>query len=290
MVQDACKEPYTVKALDLLRAVMNFVKDSPKREASFASLPRLEEHSGSVGLRPLCSTRWVCREPALKSFVHNYERLMKWFAELTTAGCVSDKRVALEYLNSLRKFQNYLSILLRQKIFTTVHWTHLAIRKPNLSVTKCTEKIGDLLAILKAECTAKAGASLYHSRVQESRPAENGGFGILQPEVPRGWRGSCSVDNVREFQPQFQQNPLLNVLKIEEYFVGLYVSTFESIIESIEGRYKISPIAISIEKYLAATNETELEECGESITTIAAHVGSNTLQPKMEMKQFVVMR
>ena len=285
IVQDACKEPHTVKALDLLRAVVNFIKDSPKREASFASFSRLEEHSGSVGLRPLCSTRWVCREPALKSFVHNYERLMKWFAELTTAGSVSDKRVALGYLNSLRKFKNYFSILLLQKIFTTVHWTHLAIQKPNLSVTECTEKIGNLLAILKTECTAEAGACLYHSCVQESRPIENGGIGILQPEVPRGWR-SCSVDNVREFQPQFQQNPPLNVLKIEEYSVGLYVSTFESIIESIEGRYKISPIALSIEKYLAATNETELEECGESISTIAAHVGSNTLQLKMEMKQF----
>ena len=64
------------------------------------------------------------------------------------------------------------------------------------------------------------------------------------------------------------------------------MSTFESILESIEGRYKISPIALSIEKYLAATNETELEECGESISTIAAHVGSNPLQLKMEMKQF----
>ena len=285
IVQDACKEPHTVKALDLLRAVVNFIKDSPKREASFASFSRLEEHSGSVGLRPLCSTRWVCRVPALKSFVHNYERLMKWFAELTTAGSVSDKRVALGYLNSLRKFKNYFSILLLQKIFTTVHWTYLAIHKPNLSITKCTDKIGNLLAILKAECTAEAGASLYHSCVQESRPVENGGIGILQPGVPRGWR-SCSVDNVREFQPQFQPNPPLNVLKIEEYFVGLYVSTFESIIESIEGRYKISPIALSIEKYLAATNETELEECGESISTIAAHVGSNTLQLKMEMKQF----
>ena len=136
----------------------------------------------------------------------------------------------------------------------------------------------NLLAILKAECTAEAGPSLYHSCVQESRPVENGGIGILQPEVPRGWRGSYSVDNVRELQPQLQQNPLLNVLKIEEYFIGLYVLTFESILESIEGRYKISPIALSIEKYLAATNETELEECGESISTIAAHVGSNTLQ------------
>ena len=159
-----------------------------------ASFSRLEEHSGSVGLRSLCSTRWVCREPALKSFVHNYERLLKWFAELTTAGCVSDKRVALGYFNSLRKFKNYFSILLLQKIFTTVHWTHLAIQKPNLSITKCTEKINNLLAILKAECTAEAGASLYHSCVQESRPVENGGIGILQPEVPRGWRGSYSVD------------------------------------------------------------------------------------------------
>ena len=151
---------------------------------------------------------------------------------------------------------------------------------------KCTEKIGNLLAILKAECTAEAGASRYHSCVQDSRPVENRGIGILQTGVPRGWRGSYSVDNVRELQPQLQQNPPLNVLKIEEYFIELYMSTFESILESIEGRYKISPIALSIEKYLAATNETELEECGESISTIAAHVVSNSLQLKMEKKQF----
>ena len=35
-VQDACKESRTLKALDLLHAVVNFVKNSPKRDASFS--------------------------------------------------------------------------------------------------------------------------------------------------------------------------------------------------------------------------------------------------------------
>ena len=76
VVQDACKESHTLKALDLIRAVVNYVKDSPKREASFSSFVKLEEYSNSFGLRPLCSTRWVCRKPALNSFVKNYHTLL----------------------------------------------------------------------------------------------------------------------------------------------------------------------------------------------------------------------
>ena len=127
-VQDACKESHIIKALDLLHAVVNYVKDSPKREASFSNFLKLEECVGWIELRPLCSTRWVCREPALKSFVQNYRALLQWFAELTITGSPSDKKVTLGHLNSLTKFKNYFTIRLLQKIFSIVHWTHLAIQ------------------------------------------------------------------------------------------------------------------------------------------------------------------
>ena len=105
VVQDACKDSHTLKALDLLRAVVNYVKDSPKREASFSNFVKLEEYSGSIGLRPLCSTRWVCREPALKSFVQNYRALLQWFVEQTIAGSPSDKKVLLGTSIRLRNLE-----------------------------------------------------------------------------------------------------------------------------------------------------------------------------------------
>ena len=105
VIQDACKDSHTLKALDLLRAVVNYVKDSPKREDSFSNFVKLEEYSGSIGLRPLCSTRGVCREPALKSFVQNYHALLQWFVELTIAGSPSEKRLLLGISIRLRNFE-----------------------------------------------------------------------------------------------------------------------------------------------------------------------------------------
>ena len=184
VVQDACKESHTLKALDLIRALVNYVKDSPKREASFSSFVKLEEYSNSFGLRPLCSTRWVCREPALKSFVQNYHALSQWFTELRIAGTPSDKILALGYLNSLKKFKTYFTIRLLQKIFSMVHWTHLDIQKPNLNITKCTEKISNLISTIKAESTAKSGSFLYYSCVHECMPIKERGNIISQPEAP----------------------------------------------------------------------------------------------------------
>ena len=132
------------------------------REASFSSFIKLEEYSNSFGLRPLCSTRWACREPALQTFVQNYHVLLQWFTELTIAGTPSDKRLTFGNINSLKKFKIYFTIRILQRILSIVHWTHLAIQKPNLNITKCTEKISNLISTIKAESTAKAGPFLYY--------------------------------------------------------------------------------------------------------------------------------
>ena len=284
-VQDACKESHIIKALDLFRAVVNYVKDSPKRETSFSNFLKLEECVGSFELRPLCSTRWVCREPALKSFVQNYRALLQWFAELTITGSPSDKKVALGHLISLTKFKNYFTIRLLLKMFSIVHWTHLAIQNPNLSITNCTKKINNMLCILKAESTAKAGSSLYYLCVHECIPVEEGGIGISQPQTPRGLKSSYHAENSKEIQSQFEENRPLSV-KIEEYFVGLYIETFKDIIESVEARYNISPIILEMEKYLATTNDKEFSERKEDISKAATHVGANPPLLELEMKRF----
>ena len=56
VVQDACSAPYTPKAIEISRPVVNYLKDSPKREASFYAFDSLKETRGLTGLRPLCDT------------------------------------------------------------------------------------------------------------------------------------------------------------------------------------------------------------------------------------------
>ena len=94
--------------MTLISFVVNYVKDSPKRLASF----KVFQADGSSALRPLSTTRWVCRYPAVASFVENYEKLMDWFeARIYDGDLTSDDRSkALSTLKSMEKFRTYYMV------------------------------------------------------------------------------------------------------------------------------------------------------------------------------------
>ena len=60
-------------------ALINFVRDSPKRLLWYEGLQR----DGTTAVRPFCPARWVLRESALKSVLSNYEELWMFFEEVS---------------------------------------------------------------------------------------------------------------------------------------------------------------------------------------------------------------
>ena len=122
-------------ALEVIRSVVNYVRDSPKRQAQFETFIQMEDLDVQVMLRPLCTTRWVCRKTALDSFVANYEALLQWFSNICVEGDAKEKVEALARIMQLSKFTTYFNIKLLQKLFHQCHLVHTKLQKPSLSVT-----------------------------------------------------------------------------------------------------------------------------------------------------------
>ena len=63
-------------AVNLIGSLVTFVRDSPKRLAGFAA------EGPETALRPLCPTRWTCRDSSIRSVLQNYEQLVTFLEGL----------------------------------------------------------------------------------------------------------------------------------------------------------------------------------------------------------------
>lgn len=68
--------------LFLVRSIIVFVRNSPKRQAIFNSL-QVEHELTSRSLRPICPTRWCLRIVSLKTVLTNYTVLIKFFSDIS---------------------------------------------------------------------------------------------------------------------------------------------------------------------------------------------------------------
>ena len=161
----------------------------------------------------------------------------------------------------------------------------MAVQKPTLNITQCTENINKLLIILNAESKAEVGSFLYHLCFQKTKPVEEEGLGISKPSIPLGWIPSFRNEDVSQVRSNWLCPPSMNNEEIEQYYVSLYCKTFETIINSVKVRYNTS-IVLAMEKYLTITNESELAECGTAISDVAAHLGINSCLLQTEITQF----
>lgn len=90
-------------AINQIRELINFARDSPKRLAWFESFQQQE----SRALRPLCPTRWTMRICSVKSVLDNYSELLSFLEEVssTERGDVGFKSSG--YFKQLQTFSLY---------------------------------------------------------------------------------------------------------------------------------------------------------------------------------------
>ena len=189
ILQDSLDSHFLKDATAVLKDVVNFVSKSPKGEEKFKEFCRLEEiDENPAGLRPLCSTRWVFRKPALDSFLGNYNALLNWFCDLNDNGGPDERAAGLSYTNKLTNFKTYFSICLLKKVCGLAHFTHVAIQGPEKSITFVRHKMKNLRAIFVGEGSAAASERFYHECVFAAGPIDEEGLGLEEPAAPRGWK------------------------------------------------------------------------------------------------------
>ena len=89
VVQDSLKAiPEVAIALERMHAVVQFIKNSPKKWDRFKSIVNsvsaddLSFPKDNHMLRPLCTTRWVMRLPAVDTFLVHYHEILEFLESI----------------------------------------------------------------------------------------------------------------------------------------------------------------------------------------------------------------
>ena len=227
VVQDSIRKcSLAENAMTLVSSVVNYVKMSPKRLASFRAF--MSEESAS--LRPLSSTRWVCRAPALNGFVQQYEALIGWYemrmrdSDLTA----EDRSKALATLNNMEMFSSYYMVRTLQNLFQLVHSFHTAVQSPDITITDAKSRLRTLKNLLESISENFLGAKQHFEKVVKE--AED--FKLDSPKIPRGY-GRRS----RNCSSKCQTNP-----EVEIYYTDLFLQVFSDGAVSTSTRYNLECI------------------------------------------------
>ena len=211
--------------MTLISFVVNHVKDSPKRLASF----KVFQADGSSALRPLSTTRWVCRYPVVASFVENYEQLMDWFEARIYDGDLTseDRSKALSTLKSMEKFRTYYMVRILQRLFSFVHPIHTLIQSPEISITEVKGKLRALENLLNTRGKDTEYMTSYYETIKKDALQ----FKIYPPTVPRSTgRGARNHGCVCL---------CLSESEVQVYNLDMFTTLFTDAAKSLSNRYKL---------------------------------------------------
>lgn len=158
VVQDTMQNINKVRDfLAVLRSMISFVKDSPKRQAMFNSLQSelsIIGSSNNVSLRPFCPTRWCVRIVSLKSIDSNYNLLRTFLDELTKEKNEIGAK-ASGFSKLLYKFDFYFVLKIMIFIFERIELLNSELQKKSLHFQDARLKIQAI--IISIEEIRKSG-------------------------------------------------------------------------------------------------------------------------------------
>ena len=104
------------------------MRDSPRRLRCFERLQQTDANA----LRPYCPTRWVLRESALTSVMHNYSELWEFMNEVSEIEKSEAGAKAAGFANQLSKFQTYFTLASLLQLFTAIGTVNQALQAASL--------------------------------------------------------------------------------------------------------------------------------------------------------------
>lgn len=142
VVQDAMERVAVAKNfIGIIKELINFIRDSPKRLAAFKSLQTAENPI----LSPFCPTRWCMRIKSLKTVQAkgNYEAAMVLLEEMRTDAAVDSaiSAKAAGFLKQLEGFEFYFLLTFTISVFERIEVLNAELQKRTLSVNESHEKV-----------------------------------------------------------------------------------------------------------------------------------------------------
>ena len=238
--------PQCRDAMNLVREIVNFIRDSPKRLAWFSSF---QEGDTVTTLRPLCPTRWTMRISSVKSVLDNYAELLLFFQDIsdTERGEVGYKTSG--YIKQLQSFSMFFSLKLLYAVFSRSETLAHSLQSPKLSLSKADNMVKALSSAWNSIRSDEGFTTLWQSIVDAATS-----LGVDKPELPRVKRVPKRLDSgSRQHEDQ----------TVEDFHRRLYFSSIDAATACLSTRFQNSSfqLAQSIEStFIDVINTGQIPE------------------------------
>lgn len=168
----------TRDCFNIVKEMINFIKVSPKRLATFQNL----QSPDMSNLRPLCPTRWLMRASSVKSILNNYESLMEFFENLSSIS-ISRYDVATKcsgFLRNLISFDFFFALNNIIKILGPVEELQKTLQSPNISLRNIQSQIDILKDLLTTYRQDEKFSVFWNEIVSKSKE-----FDLEEPILPK---------------------------------------------------------------------------------------------------------
>lgn len=221
VVQDTISSiPKCRDALNMVKDIVGYVRDSPKRLAFFQSI----KCDDTPQLRPLCPTRWTVRYKSISSILSNYTDLIEFFTLISDSDSTEAGSKAASFLRLMCSFDFFFTLTVLVKLFGRIDTANCALQNKSLHL----EEAHRLITTLKASIQFLRGCFCeIWSEVTETKPAD-----VHSPTLPRRKkipkRYDDSQDNSAEQFDSVEQRHRCLFFEIIDSVVNRFVSRFET--------------------------------------------------------------
>lgn len=260
--------PQCRDAINQIRDLVNFVRESPKRLAWFSTF---QDHDARA-LRPLCPTRWTMRISSVKSVLDNYSELLSFLQDIseTERGDIGYKSNG--FLKQLQTFSMFFTLKLLYAVFSRSESLSQSLQSPKLSLSQADSMVNALSSIWNSLRSDTAFNELWQATVTESVNLE-----VDAPVLPRVRRVPRRLD---DGGAQHEDH------SVEDFYRRLYFSSLDSAISCLLNRF-INPafqLARTIEStLLAVVNTGKVPELKPIITLYEGDIDESKLKLHLEM-------
>lgn len=271
VVQDALVNVNEVrKFLGIVRVLINFVRESPKRLAFFSDIQASEaEINDDFHIRKLmrfCETRWCVRVKSLETILSNYVPL-SIFLEETAADKKSDMKVtaaASGYVKEMESFKFYYILNLLIHIFSRIESLNTEFQKISLMVNESHSEIQTLITILQVY--RDTGFDEFWTKTTKKADV----LGVEPPQLPR----------VQKLTRRYDEGSSPHVFSsARKYYEKMFYEVLDVLLSSLRSRYNTEEVEIlcSIEKFVTSKSEENQED--ESPLTVITNFYRSDLNP-----------
>lgn len=152
--------------LVLLKSLIVFVRNSPKRQSIFNDL-QVENNLPSKSLRPFCPTRWCMRIVSLKTVSINYETIIEFLKTLSNEKSKVGA-IAKGFLKKITKFDFLFLTNLMISIFDRVELLNAELQRVTLSFQEAQNKIKNVRASIQEQRNIGFDTVWYESKIKSN--------------------------------------------------------------------------------------------------------------------------